>query len=134
MNALNDFFDVVVSNTVKHGGVTADVNSYSILSPQNVWYFPKYPSKTVIIPATSDLKSEILQFIEKYWQLLMANDCVFGVWLKPKTNQYYIDINTFTRLESDALSLAEKNSKAEGRSIVSIYNPQQNKTVYLNSN
>lgn len=127
----NGFFNKVIEEIMQSGGASVDVKRQIIVQPQDYWMFPKYPSKTRIIPKTMDLKREIDKYLEDCKVQLHEKGVYFGIWLNPKTNEYYLDITMTVGEMKEAILVAKKISIDEGRKIVAIYNPLRNETVYL---
>lgn len=129
--AFKKFLSLTNDEIQKTGGVSASVEQRKLLNPRDSWYFPKYPSRTRIVPQSVNLLIELETFIKDNMELLLEEDTFLGVWLNPNTGHYYIDITT----SIDILDLAKKTAKdisqREGRKIVTLYNPSKNKTEYL---
>jgi len=121
----------IISQTIDRGGVSTDIKSQAILPPANTWSFPKYPSKTRILPPDLDLQKELEKFIDKNEELLLEEGCFLGIWINPNTKNYYLDITTSVEDLEKAKKVAKKISRKEGRKIVSIYNSHLDKTIYL---
>ena len=97
----------------------------------DVWSFPKYPSRTEILPPTVDLETELRKFVIQNESFLSEADCWLGTWINPRTGDYYLDIATGIAELSEARRAAKKASLTEGRKIVAIFNSKRNETVYL---
>ncbi len=115
----------------KTGGVSANLRQQKILPDQDWWMFPKYPSITKILPQKIDLELEIGNFVKENMQLLAEKDTYLGIWLNPKTKDYYFDVTTAVDDKKQALEKARKVSMKEGRNIVAIYNPIRDETIFL---
>lgn len=126
----NELLEVFATKTLKDGGMTFDFKSGKFLEPMNYWYFPKYPGLTLIV-RKAELYGSLVTFIDANQKLLLEDNTVFGTWVNPKTNKVYIDINTYRADKIDAITTAKTLSSEQGRNIVSIYNPVQNKTEYI---
>ncbi|HEV2412754.1 MAG TPA: hypothetical protein VGS28_03040 [Candidatus Saccharimonadales bacterium] len=120
----------LVKRTLENGGLTFDFKNHEFVKPQDYWYFPKYPGLTAIVDQ-SELADSLNTFIAANQNLLLEDDVVFGTWVNPKTNKVYIDINTFNKDRAIALRIAKELSENQGREIVSMYNPIQEKTEYI---
>lgn len=118
-------------NLHETGGVSLDIINNCLVKPHNYWMFPKYPSKTLIIPTTANIKRETLAFINKNKTFLNEPGCMLGIWINPKTNEYYLDITTTRESKEQALDDARQYSIEQGRNIVAIYNPLIDQTIYL---
>lgn len=130
-DAFHDLVTQIVRHVSMHGGVTVDCRKQRVVELGDVWLYPKYPSKTLIIPSSEDLFETLAAYLHQYQKLLTDEDCYFGVWLNPKSQAYYLDINTTKTSKDDAITDAVARSKHDGRNIVSIYNPRYAKTIYL---
>jgi hypothetical protein len=97
----------------------------------DAWQFPKYPSKTIILPAETDLVEALKSFIFTNEIFLREPDCWLGTWIHPTTRCFYLDITTSCKDLDEARRLALKISAHEGRRIVAIYNSMRKETVYL---
>lgn len=121
----------VAIKTLEKGGTASNLATYHFLSPVDAWRFPKYPSKTVILPPDKNLLSELKKFIEANEAFLREPDCWLGTWINPHTKHYYLDITTSCKELEHAKRTAIGISKKEGRKIVAIYNSKLEQTVYL---
>ncbi len=124
-------YQLLIDNTKKDGGVTFDIINNSIVKPKDHWLFPKFPSKTLILKSDVGINIEVKSFIENNLVYLSDQDTYFGLWINPKTQDYYLDIITAMEDENKAMEKARELSKKERRQIVSIYNPDKNETIYL---
>lgn len=93
--------------------------------------FPKYPSKTRILPHDKNLKRTIIEYLDTNSKWLLEPDCFLGIWLNPNSHDYYFDITTAESDENLAIQRAKQVSIMDGRNIVAIYNPLKKKTVFL---
>lgn len=125
------FISKIIKKTLKDGGVTADLHDFSLIAPQDLWYFPKHPSKTHIVPVNCDLEKVTKEYINDNEIWLMEKGNLLGIWLNPENHKYYFDIITSHKESSEALKLAKNISRNEGRDIVAIFNPFLQKTLYL---
>jgi len=115
----------------KTSGVSVDIKTWKIIPRQDNWLFPKYPSKTRILPYGINLKSSIIEYLDNNTEWLLESDCFLGIWLNPKSKEFYFDITTTENNKDIAIQRAKKISVLEGRNIVAIYNPLKKKTIYL---
>lgn len=121
----------VATATLEHGGSASSLRGYLFLPPEDIWSFPKYPSKTAILPANINLVSELKEFVFANEPFLKEADCWLGTWINPNTKDFYFDIATgYTDFEQ-AKAIAMAVSKKEGRNIVAMYNPKRVETFYL---
>jgi hypothetical protein len=121
----------VAAETLKNGGSASRLNAETFLPPMDVWSFPKYPSRTEILPPTVDLETELRKFVIQNESFLSEADCWLGTWINPRMGDYYLDIATGIAELSEARRAAKKASLTEGRKIVAIFNSKRNETVYL---
>ncbi len=121
----------VAAETLKNGGSASRLNAETFLPPMDVWSFPKYPSRTEILPPTVDLETELRKFVIQNESFLSEANCWLGTWINPRTGDYYLDIATGIAELSEARRAAKKASLTEGRKIVAIFNSKRNETVYL---
>ena len=119
-----------VEKIIRNGGLTYDFKKSAYVENKNYWYFPKYPGRTQIVDVEK-LSTALEEFINSNSKLLLEPDVVFGMWVNPATHNVYLDINTFAQDKGDALRLANEYSQKQGRAIVSMYNPYQDKTEYI---
>jgi len=127
----NNFLRKIVKIALSQGGVTADMVCRKILTNADMWLFPKYPDKTIICRHDSNLIKEINNFINANRKLLSQQHCFLGMWLHPKTRDYYLDITTSVKEQEQAIKTARKISRESERKIVSVYNLLTKKTVFL---
>jgi hypothetical protein len=121
----------VVAETITSGGSASRLNEKNFLLPRDVWSFPKYPARTLILPTTVSLAFELREFIKRNEAFLNEPDCWLGTWINPRTQEYYLDIATGITDLDEARRVAERISLEDGRKIVAIFNSKRNETVYL---
>src|SRR5512144_1109147 len=112
----------VARATLQNGGTASKLNDYQLLPPMNAWQFPKYPSRTRILPSEADLVVELKEFILANETFLREPDCWLGTWIHPETHCFYLDITTSCNELERAKQMALEISEREGRKIVAIYN------------
>lgn len=122
--------DVAIT-TLEKGGSASRPETFQFLQPTDVWRFPKYPGKTVILPPDADLLEGIKQFIELNQAHLQESDCWLGTWINPHSKHCYLDISTSRSDLEDSRQAALAISEKEGRKIVAMYNSKLEQTVYL---
>ena len=121
----------VAAETIKNGGSASRLNEKDFLPPGDMWSFPKYPARTMILTSTVDLAVELRKFIIQNEDLLNEADCWLGTWINPRSGEYYLDIATGISDLSEARETAKRISIEDGRKIVAIFNAKRNETVYL---
>ena len=121
----------VAAETIKNGGSASRLNKEKFLPPVDVWSFPKYPSRTEILPSTVDLAAELRKFVIQNESFLNEAECWLGTWINPRTKEYYLDIATGVAELSKARETAKRISIEDGRKIVAIFNAKRNETIYL---
>ena len=121
----------VAAETLKNGGSASRLNEKDFLPPKDVWSFPKYPARTMILPSTVDLAAELQKFAIQNETLLNETDCWLGTWINPRTKEFYLDIATGIVDLNKAVRAAKRISLEDGRKIVAIFNSKRNETVYL---
>ncbi len=121
----------VAAETLKNGGSASRLNEKDFLPPKDVWSFPKYPARTMILPSTVDLAAELQKFVIQNETLLNETDCWLGTWINPRTKEFYLDIATGIVDLDEAVRAAKRISLEDGRKIVAIFNSKSNETVYL---
>lgn len=121
----------VAAETIKKGGSASTINAKKFLPILDIWSFPKYPSRTVILPPTVNLATELRQFITENEVFLNEPDCWLGTWVNPRSGEYYLDIAMGIAGENEARKTAMKISLEDGRKIVAIFNSKKNETIYL---
>ncbi len=117
--------------TMELGLAASKLDTYQFLLPIDAWGFPKYPSKTAILPPEVDLVDELKNFISTNEPLLRKPDCWLGTWINPRTQHFYLDITTSCNDLNEAKRIALEISDQEGRKIVALYNSKRNETFYL---
>lgn len=131
MMCQDDYILKVTAETLKHGGTASEPATGEFLPPRDVWSFPKYPSRTAILPPTVDLAFELHQFIIRNEARLNEDDCWLGTWINPRTDEYYLDIATGIEDLNEARRMAMEISVKDGRRIVAIFNSKRNEAVFL---
>jgi hypothetical protein len=127
-----DKYVLEVAIATLEAGITASkLETYEFLAPIDAWGFPKYPSKTAILPPKADLINELKKFISANERFLREPDCWLGTWINPQTQHFYLDITTSCHDLNEAGRTALEISQREGRRIVALYNSKRNETVYL---
>ena len=121
----------VAITTLEKGGSASKLDTYQFLAPVDAWGFPKYPSKTAILPSDVDLVQELKTFIQTHQSVLLEIDSWLGTWIHPSTHEYYLDITTSRKDLDEARKEAIHRGKQEGRKVVAIYNSKREQTVYL---
>ena len=121
----------VAAETTKNGGSASKLNEKKFLPILDIWSFPKYPSRTAILPPTVNLATELRQFITENEVFLNEPDCWLGTWVNPRSGEYYLDIAMGIAGENEARETAMKISIEDGRKIVAIFNSKKNETIYL---
>lgn len=127
------YIKLVVTRTQQNGGSASKPGMMTFLPDINVWSFPKYPSRTLILPGTANLAQELHAFIEQNEAALAEADCWLGTWLHPQTGEYYLDVATGVEDLDQAYQMAVKIGREDGRQVVAMFNAKQNRTVYLQS-
>ena len=125
------YLETVIARTLQNGGTASKPSSCKFLPVQDLWSFPKYPSKTAILPPSVNLLDELRNFVAKNEVPLNEDDCWLGTWINPQTGEYYLDIATGIEDLETAKEIAIQAGKAEGRQIVAMFNPKKNETVFL---
>jgi hypothetical protein len=121
----------VAEKTMQQGGTASKPMTRTFLPVMDVWSFPKYPSRTAILPPAVNLALELEKFISRNEMLLDEEDCWLGTWIHPRTGEYYLDVATgITDLE-EARRAAMKASADDGRNIVALFNSKRNETFFL---
>lgn len=132
---MTDSFDLyireIVSRTLRSGGSASKPRTRSFLPALDIWSFPKYPSRTLILPGTENLAEELKLFIAQNGAALAEKDCWLGTWLNPQSGDIYLDIATGVETLEEAYQLAMKTGLEEGRHVVAMFNAKRNRTVYL---
>ena len=123
----------IAAATRANGGAAVKLDSYQFLPPMDVWSFPKYPGKTVILPADVNLEAGLKEFIDTNERSLKEADCWLGTWVHPETHEFYLDISTGCMDLEEAMKKASEASERDGRQIVAVYNSKRKETIYLTS-
>lgn len=131
MDRFDEYLKRVVEETQKHGGTASKPETMEFLPPRDVWSFPKYPSRTAILPPRVDLKTELRAFILRNEMKLNEDDCWLGTWIHPQTREYYLDVATGVVDVNEARRLAGLVSIQDGRNIVAMFNSQRDETIFL---
>ena len=126
-----DYLAEVARKTIQEGGSASKPSSCTFLPILDQWCFPKYPARTSILPATIDLVEELRTFILKNEAYLNEEDCWLGTWLNPQTGEYYLDVSTGIENQETAVLAATHAGEVGGRNVVALFNPKQNKTIFL---
>jgi hypothetical protein len=129
--ALDKYIQEIAAATFEHGVTAFRLEGYELLPLMESWQFPKYPSKTVILPPEADLVEALKSFVSSHEIFLREPDCWLGTWIHPQTRCFYLDIRTSCEDLDESRWLALEISAHEGRRIVAIYNPRRKETVYL---
>jgi hypothetical protein len=134
-HVIDSIFKIYIQNvaraTFEHGGTASKLEGYERLPLMDTWQFPKYPSKTVILPPEADLVEALKSFISTNEGFLREPNCWLGTWINPQTRCFYLDITTSCKDLDEARRLALEISAREGRKIVAIYNSVRKEIVYL---
>ncbi|GHO42317.1 hypothetical protein [Ktedonospora formicarum] len=117
--------------TLERGGVTSRIDTYQFLDPIDVWAFPKYPGKTVILEPTMNIAEGIAEFIRENDACLREPDTWLGTWINPATQRCYLDITMISPYLDEATVQARIHSERENRAILALYNLGNHQTVYL---
>ena len=129
--SIESFVEDIACATLQHGGVAFKLDICQFLPPMDVWAFPKYPSKTAILPQDVPLIAALRDFILANEVFLREPDCWLGTWIHPQTHEFYLDITTGCADLDTARQMALETSQREGRKIVAIYNSKHKETIYL---
>lgn len=121
----------VVAATLENGGAAVKFDTHEFLPAMDIWSFPKYPGKTVILPADFDLEAGLRDFIDKNEQFLKEPDCWLGTWIHPQTREFYLDISTGSIDLEESMKKAREAGDRDARQIVAIYNPKRKQTIFL---
>lgn len=131
LNSFEKYVLEIVITTLNKGGTASRLDGYQFLPSADVWEFPKYPSRTVILLPDADLVKELKNFIAANETYLREPDCWLGTWINPQTGCFYLDITTSCPDLNEAKRIALEISDREGRRIVALYNSKRRETVYL---
>ena len=85
----------------------------------------------MIHPRTIDLATELKEFIAKNESYLNEEDCWLGTWINLLSGEYYLDVATGIHDLEEARQMAFEAGCREQRSIVTLFNPKKNQTIYL---
>jgi len=129
--AFENYILKVARATFEQGGTASQLEGYELLPLMDAWQFPKYPSRTVILPPQADLVEGLKNFISANELFLRETDCWLGTWIHPQTGCFYLDITTSCKDLYEARRMALEISAREGRRIVAIYNSMRKETIYL---
>lgn len=121
----------IVSATLANGGTASRLAERRLLPAMDVWQFPRYPARTVILAPETDLVAALRSFIRENEAFLREPDCWLGTWIHPQTRCFYLDITGGCEDLEEARRLAREASQREGRQIVALYNSGRKETVYL---
>src|SRR6266487_1160454 len=124
-NYFEDYIPKIATATLVDGGVAFKLDTCKFLPLMDVWAFPKYPSRTAILPPAINLIEALQDFILANEQFLREPDCWLGTWIHPQTRQFYLDVTTSCKNLHDAKKMALEASRREGRKIVAIYNSKR---------
>ena len=125
------FLDKVRDLTLEQGWAVSNPNTHEFLRPVNVWGFPKYPDRTVILPSDADLTASLETFIEVSALHFEESNLWLGTWKRPLTGEIYLDIATSYPELTDALAVTAHISGVSRRKIIAVYNSGLGVTVYL---
>lgn len=130
--AFEGYLADIIEKTLSQGGTASKPSQYQFLPVRDIWSFPKYPARTVILPVTVNLIEAVRDFITQNEALLNEEDCWLGTWLHPQTREVYFDVATGIQDLDTARNVANQAGTREGRLVVAMYNPFRNETIYLN--
>ena len=122
----------IIEKTLSQGGTASKPSQCQFLPVRDLWSFPKYPARTVIVPDTVNLVEAVRDFITQNEAFLNEEDCWLGTWLHPQTREVYFDVSTGVQDLDTARNVANQAGTREGRLVVAMYNPFRNETIYLN--
>lgn len=131
-SAFEDYLITIIEKTLSQGGTASKPSQCQFLPVRDLWSFPKYPARTVIVPYTVNLVETLRSFITQNEAFLNEEDCWLGTWLHPQTREVYFDVATGIKDLNAARDVAHQAGIREGRLVVAIYNPLRNETIYLN--
>lgn len=120
----------IVTRTVERGGATFDIATLSFASPGDFWYFPRYPSRTVMVER-SRLLEELSAFVERNRDVCTGPGIWLGTWINPHSGRCYLDVTMRVAGKEAALREARRVSDLDGRKIVTIYHPGIDRTEYV---
>lgn len=130
--AFENYLAAIIEKTLSQGGTASKPSQCQFLPVRDVWSFPKYPARTIIVPYTVNLVETVRNFITQNEAILNEEDCWLGTWLHPQTREVYFDVSTGLQDQDAARELANQAGTREGRLVVAMYNPFKNETIYLN--
>jgi len=126
-----NYLQEIATATLVNGGAAFKLDTCQFLPPMDVWAFPKYPSRTAVLPSNIDLVEALRGFISTNERFLREPDCWLGTWIHPQTREFYLDVTTSCKDLDEAKKMTLAASQREGRKIVAIYNSKRKLTVYL---
>lgn len=121
----------IAAATLANGGAAFHLDTLQFLPPLDIWSFPKYPGKTIILPSDINLEQALKNYIATNTASLREPNCWLGTWIHPETREFYLDITTGCSDLKVAKRLALEASRRDGRKIVAIYNSKLKQTIYL---
>ncbi len=124
------FLEKVAALTLEQGWAVSNPGTGAFLQPTDAWGFPKHPDQTVILPPDADLKAALAAFVTANAALLDEPNCWLGTWVRPKTNEVYLDVTTSCRTLNEALEVTARINARSKRKIIAVYNSALDKTVY----
>jgi hypothetical protein len=130
-NMPENYLQEIAAATLADGGVAFKLDTCQFLPPMDIWAFPKYPSRTVILPSDVNLVEALQDFVLANEPFFREPDCWLGTWIHPQTREFYLDITTSCTDLDNARKMAFEVSRREGRKIVAIFNSKRKLTVYL---
>jgi hypothetical protein len=129
------YFDLYVLEvciaTLERGGTTSRPDSYQFLSSIEAWGLPKYPDRTVILPADANLPQEVTAFIHTNADYFRKKNCWLGTWIDPRTSHCYLDITGVYTCLDEARREAKLLCRRAQRRIVALYDFKHGRAVYL---
>jgi hypothetical protein len=125
------YLKAVAEKTLKDGGSASKPALCKFLPAQDLWSFPKYPAKTIILPPNANLIDELRNFTIRNADALNEEDCWLGTWIHPQTGEYYFDIATGVENVDKAREIAAQAGRRDGRKIVAMFNPRKKQTIFL---
>ena len=123
-NEINELY----SRSVHEGGATFNVTTKQFVASVDEWLFPKHPELTTVV-TEERLRMALAEFTAQHADKF-TDDVYLGVW-RGDDDRYYIDLNAHVESIEDARRLARTYSDTSDRSIISAYNPLQQKTQYF---
>ena len=125
------FLKKVAETTHRRGWAVGDINTLTFLQTVDAWGFPLYPDETVILSETTDLYSELANFMEANGALLRQPEAWLGTWCHPKTSRIYLDVTTSLPDLDSAVSAVQTINSRSTRKIEAIYNSALNEALFL---